>query len=44
MKNKGDLALEFKIIQEQIKDSTGEVKRELEKERDKILIEYKKLK
>lgn len=40
---KEDLALSFKIIQEQIKDSRGEVKQELEKQRDKIIKKYKKL-
>lgn len=44
MKTKKDLALEFKIIQEQIRDSTGEVKEKLKKERNKIVKKYKKLK
>lgn len=38
-----DLALEFKITQEQIRDSHGTVKRELERERDKIVKQYQVL-
>jgi len=43
-KTASDLALEFKVIQEQIRDSHGYVKKELEKERDKIVKQYKKMK
>jgi DNA-directed RNA polymerase sigma subunit (sigma70/sigma32) len=39
-----DLALEFKITEEQIRDSHGIVKKELERERDRIIRKYKKLK
>tara|TARA_Y100000310_G_C19942415_1_gene473141 strand:- start:317 stop:451 length:135 start_codon:yes stop_codon:yes gene_type:complete len=44
METKEELALEFKITQEQIKDSQGKAKEELIKERNKIVEEYKKLK
>jgi len=48
----GALALEFKILQDQIKassgdqigDSSGVVRKALEKERDKVVKKYKKLK
>jgi len=39
---KEDLALEFSIIQQQIKDSKGKVKDELIKERERIVNKYKK--
>jgi len=38
-----DLALEFSITQEQIRDSSGDVKKKLEEERDRIAKEYRKL-
>jgi GH24 family phage-related lysozyme (muramidase) len=38
-----DLALEFKVIQEQIKDSSGEVRQGLERRRDRVVSKYKKM-
>lgn len=43
-KSASDLALEFKIIQEQIRDSRGSARKMLEKERNRIVMQYKKLK
>jgi hypothetical protein len=39
-----DLAVEFGILQDQIRDSSGKVRKELEKERDNVIKKYKKLK
>lgn len=43
-KSKSDLALNYKITGEQLKDSESIVKKELIKERIRILKEYKKRK
>jgi len=39
-----NLAVEFKTLQDQIRDSTGEARKALELERDTIVRKYKKLK
>jgi len=42
-KTSSDLALEFKIIQEQLQSSKGKVRSELIKQRDAVVKKYKKL-
>jgi len=39
-----NLAVEFKALQDQIHDSTGEVRKALELERDAVVRKYRKLK